>query len=541
MHRWTKILVLLLLPFLAESQILSSKGRFSVEFDRGCDPLTVHISELDTFGVVTRQYYFFDGANITNDTTFTYTSPGTYEIVQVVGVDNIGDKSDTLTINVIEAVEPQISISKCSNLEVSVESLDTYYDFIRVYFGGPDSVTLTTNQMATHQFSTANTQSIGLKGFFTNADEVCNTFFVQTVPIPTMPTPSILSASIKETCMDVYSLYMTIDAYDSSINYRINLDQGGATTIFDGYLDSTSLVLYDIPFAISDYCLNIEAFDPCNNQRLASQDTCATPSSLSLSPFENLYSTYDDGFIYINLDDVQSGTFEIQRRFEGGEFESRSNQTGSFNDPIGSQSRKYYYAINYRDSCNNVLYSANTHPPFMDATLIDDNQYLVVFTEAESSLTNIDSSYYEVGNQPTISSEIINATQFDLRLNSKDGSPRQFLTGLTSYDGGTFVLRSNSEIIKYELIVYVPTAFTPNGDGLNDRLDFYGLPTANATINIYSKWGQLIYSSDNPLEGWDGTIGGSLAAEGTYLYEIIFETTDGNKRRQKGTFALIKK
>ena len=59
--------------------------------------MTVNITEHDSFGNITRQYYYFEGAGITNDTTFTYQDPGVYQIVQVIGQDGV-EKTDTLFV-----------------------------------------------------------------------------------------------------------------------------------------------------------------------------------------------------------------------------------------------------------------------------------------------------------------------------------------------------------------------------------------------------------------------------------------------------------
>lgn len=540
MRNWIQIIILISLPYLLGAQSLSSKGRFSVDFNKGCDPLTVNITELDTFGSVTRQYYFFEGADITNSTSFTYEQPGIYEIVQVVGVDNIGDKSDTLRIEVVSSQKPQVTISQCSNFEISVSSQDTFYDAIRVYFGGADSTTLQINESTTFRFNTGGLKSIGLKGFFNNADEVCSTYFEEFVPIQALPAPTLLSASIKETCKDVYSLYLSIDQFDSLINYRINLSQGNDVQIFDGFLGSTHLIIPNIPFLVEDYCITIEAFDPCNGNASTSNEICTTLDALTLSPFESLYSSYEEGGIYINLDNVSTGSFEIYRRFEGSSFEFRTTTESSFTDKIGSQSRKYFYRIDYRDSCDQLLYSEETHPPFIDADLISENQYTVQVTPAKNSITGNLNSSYEVGTPNSKSVQEINTSPFELRLNANDGTPRQLLTTSIIYDSQE-TLSSNTLILKYELLVYVPSAFTPNGDGLNDRLEVFGLPASDATINIYSKWGQLIYTTVDPSNGWDGTVNGSLAPSGTYLYEITFETLEGKLLRQKGTFVLINK
>ena len=256
-------------------------------------------------------------------------------------------------------------------------------------------------------------------------------------------------------------------------------------------------------------------------------------------PVGESYTTYtDSSSVFVSLDQVSTGTFEIQRRFDGGEFETRPSRTGSFYDPIGSLSRRYFYTIDYRDSCNNILFSAETHPPFIEAEFIATNQYLVTFTAGQNSLSNLAGSTYEIGNPDNQSSIPINTSLFPLRLEAINGVPRQFLSATSTYEPD-IVLHSNSVALRYELIIHVPKAFTPNNDGLNDRLEFFGLPSENAKVSIYNRWGQLVYSSDSATEGWDGTIAGRKAPEGTYLYEIVFETINGEKQRQKGTFALI--
>ncbi|WP_424961240.1 gliding motility-associated C-terminal domain-containing protein [Ekhidna sp.] len=540
-HRWLHIVVILFVPVLVGAQVFSSKGRFSVAFDRGCAPMTVNITEHDSFGDVTRQYYYFEGAGITNSKTFTYQDAGVYQIVQVVGADGIGDKSDTLLVEALEPIKPEVAFQRCNGLELSVTSTDNYYDSIRVYFTMDDSATLLTNETATFVFASNSNQAIGLKGFFDNADEICSTYFDEIIPIPALSAPEVQEASIKESCRDVFSLYLDLASFDTLTNYRINLIQGAGVKIFDGFLNQNSITLSDIPFDRNDdYCLNIEAYDPCNNTSDYSADYCAETTQLSLSPFASLYSTYDSSGIYINLDPVNLGTFEVYRMLENDDFEFRGEQSASFTDPIGSNGRRYFYKIDYVDSCGQVLFSAETNPPLVATDKEGLNQYRVVFTPPANALTDTPTHEYQTGNDFSQTTGEITQFDFSVQLDAKDGSPRQFVTATSTYPDN-LTLTSNAETVRHELVIYVPNAFTPNGDGLNDTLELFGLPTETATTNIYTRWGQLIYTSDVPSPGWDGTLNGSLVLEGTYLYEIIFETASGEMRTQKGTFALIKK
>ncbi|WP_421765191.1 gliding motility-associated C-terminal domain-containing protein [Ekhidna sp.] len=541
MRRWKHILILLLLPALSHSQVFSNKGRFSVEFNKGCSPLTVNISEHDSFGDVTRQYFYFEDAAVTNSKTFSYQDPGIYEIVQVVGVDGIEDKTDTLRIEVVASPRPLVTIEKCSGNEISVTSTDNYYDSVRVYFTVIDSATLLPGQTATFTFTSSSNQILELKGLFDFADEVCTSFFQEIIPSATLEAPTITSASIKESCEDVFTLYMQLDTIDTLVNYRINLLQSAnSISIFDGFLTGPSFSLSNIPFNRDNFCVQVDAFDPCNNSSNIGDEFCAESNDLSLSPFETLYSTYTSSGIYINLDQVESGEFAVFRKLEDEAFESRPLQVASFTDPIGSQGRKYFYKIDYMDSCGQVLFSAETNPPLVDATKESTNKYTILFTAPTNSLTSSPINEIQSGNDFSQTVNEISQSEFSIQLDSKDGSPRQFITATATYSDGT-TLKSNAVTVRHELVIYVPTAFTPNGDGLNDTLELFGLPTETATINIYTRWGQLIYDSDQPNPGWDGMINGAKAPEGTYLYEIVFETANGEKRMQKGTFALINK
>lgn len=533
-------MLVILLPSLSFAQALSSKGRFSIEFDRGCAPFTVNVTILDNFTDVERFYYYEDPNILTSDTTFTFTSVGSFTIVQVNNNSAIADKTDTLTIEVIEPQRPEISVTRCANNEVTFTSIDRFYDSIRLYYSSTDSVTLQPNQSNSYAFSNSGTQTIRLKGLFNNADEVCLEYFEDIDPIANLPAPEIMTASVKQLCRDSYALYLTLSEVLDNVNYRINLEQQGLTTLYDGFLDSTDLIIQDIPFKVADYCITVETLDPCVNTRQSGNPICDSPTSLSLSPFQSLYSTYNGSSIYINLDEVSLGTFEVERRFEGSDFQSRGIKEGSFEDPIGSITRAYYYRINYRDFCGEILFTAETNPPLVDAVEIDDNRYEVLFIQANNALETLNETTYRVGNEGSFATETINANSFNINLSPENGGPTQLLTVQSRYDNN-LILNSNTQTLRYEFVVYVPSAFTPNGDGMNDLLEFFGVPSENASVNIYSRWGQTIYSSEDLSKGWDGIVSGKSAPSGTYFYEIFFETTSGNKLRQRGTFVLLEK
>lgn len=88
---------------------------------------------------------------------------------------------------------------------------------------------------------------------------------------------------------------------------------------------------------------------------------------------------------------------------------------------------------------------------------------------------------------------------------------------------------------------FVPTAFTPNGDGQNDIFRIFKLRFQKLVdFRIYNRWGQMIFQSSNPEVGWDGTFKGVKQDMGTYVYEIIIALPNGENKSFKGNVTLIR-
>ncbi|MGQ0738169.1 MAG: gliding motility-associated C-terminal domain-containing protein [Bacteroidota bacterium] len=89
--------------------------------------------------------------------------------------------------------------------------------------------------------------------------------------------------------------------------------------------------------------------------------------------------------------------------------------------------------------------------------------------------------------------------------------------------------------------IYVPNAFTPDGDGKNDR--FTPFPVGIKAYNyfrVFNRWGQVIFSTKALHQGWDGRIGGMEQPTGTYVWMIEGITADNKLITKKGTVTLIR-
>jgi gliding motility-associated-like protein len=93
---------------------------------------------------------------------------------------------------------------------------------------------------------------------------------------------------------------------------------------------------------------------------------------------------------------------------------------------------------------------------------------------------------------------------------------------------------------------FLPTAFTPNGDGLNDRFEFDILGALDAHVKIFDRWGNLIYENEKQLngidlgEGWDGTFKGAPVQFDTYVYMMKVRYYNGVEKDITGTISVMK-
>ncbi len=89
--------------------------------------------------------------------------------------------------------------------------------------------------------------------------------------------------------------------------------------------------------------------------------------------------------------------------------------------------------------------------------------------------------------------------------------------------------------------LFVPSAFTPNGDGKNDVIRPVGVGIATLQyFRIFNRWGQLVFSTSQTGKGWDGTLNGTPQPPGTYVFEAVGTDQLGNRVYKKGTIVLIR-
>jgi len=102
--------------------------------------------------------------------------------------------------------------------------------------------------------------------------------------------------------------------------------------------------------------------------------------------------------------------------------------------------------------------------------------------------------------------------------------------------------RDSTEIFdKCNFSIYMPSAFTPDGDGLND---VFRVPPSNKNkfirLKVYSRWGQKVFETKDISNGWNGMLRGQLQPVGVYVYFLAMESLNGSKITTQGTVTLVR-
>lgn len=95
-------------------------------------------------------------------------------------------------------------------------------------------------------------------------------------------------------------------------------------------------------------------------------------------------------------------------------------------------------------------------------------------------------------------------------------------------------------LVENNLPVYIPNAFTPNGDGNNDIFLIYGEGIKTVDLKVFNRWGELVFDSNNQFSGWDGSYKGVLQNNAVYSYVANITYLDGKKLQRIGSITLVR-
>lgn len=115
---------------------------------------------------------------------------------------------------------------------------------------------------------------------------------------------------------------------------------------------------------------------------------------------------------------------------------------------------------------------------------------------------------------------------------------------VTITQGGCSV-KTPVTVVTYEFIcgdvyIFVPNAFSPNLDNVNDKVFVRGLNLTEIDFKIFDRWGELVFETTDQSIGWDGTFKGKLLDPDVYVYHLRAVCFDGQENLIKGNITLMR-
>lgn len=103
-------------------------------------------------------------------------------------------------------------------------------------------------------------------------------------------------------------------------------------------------------------------------------------------------------------------------------------------------------------------------------------------------------------------------------------------------------MKSFSNFVSFQRdpIVLAPDAFTPNGDGHNERFEIKSYFAETFRLSVFNRWGEVVFRTETANDGWDGYYKGNPAPGGYYFYKVEVTDIQGKKINREGSFLLIR-
>ncbi|WP_017731630.1 T9SS type B sorting domain-containing protein [Nafulsella turpanensis] len=201
------------------------------------------------------------------------------------------------------------------------------------------------------------------------------------------------------------------------------------------------------------------------------------------------------------------------------------------------------YRFSYIDACGNE--SALSEPVcalYLQSTSVSVEELLLGWNEYTGYSNGVQNYVLEVyppdGGTPN-PTPVGLSTQHEITQLVLNEPRSQFRIYATPLEAG--LPASSSNLFDIPMRGYFPNAFTPNGDEQNDVFKAEGLFVKEVDLQIYNRWGALVFRTNDNELGWNGTRNGEELPTGTYIFKAVVTTIDGTRHTEQGAVFLIRK
>ena len=299
----------------------------------------------------------------------------------------------------------------------------------------------------------------------------------------------------------------------------------------------------------TDYCYTLTS-NYSNGSKSISLEKCGTAFNTTTPPaIDNTSAIVNDPGVDLAwlLDPkIITPGFKVSRSvLSGPSVFLQETPDKKFTDPSYETSFNFCYAINYSDNCDNKSAAGALICPMRLYGSLDFKTNIISlrwskysgwkqgvknYTVEKYGLNNVLIKKFDVGTDT-------------LLVDDQPDPKNQFVlykVVANPVETGVTTSISNSVSFVKETHLISPTAFTPNGDKLNDSFTVTGEFIVKISLSIFDRWGALIFATEKN-EPWDGRKGGLLLPEGAYIWKADISNLAGQSFNRSGTIMLLTK
>jgi gliding motility-associated-like protein len=298
-----------------------------------------------------------------------------------------------------------------------------------------------------------------------------------------------------------------------------------------------------------EYCYQLTS-NYANGSSSVSLTKCGIGFSTDTpTAIENITARASDNSVILEWQNDPAFTaaeFTIEKSVAGGNYTVLSTtDQNAFSDASYNTESVSCYRIRYSDICDNQSpVSLEVCPLRLAGNLLKDNSINLSWSPYEGWTQGVSGYVVQKYTETGIllrSFEVGNVTSY---IDESDDLDYQtFIYSVTAIpvEGGVGQAVSNRVFILKDPNLFHPTAFTPNGDNLNDNFTVFGQYIVAFEMKIFNRWGELLFTTDDIQSGWDGTFRGNEMPEGTYTFIAHITDRAGRIFKRSGSVVLLRK
>lgn len=210
-----------------------------------------------------------------------------------------------------------------------------------------------------------------------------------------------------------------------------------------------------------------------------------------------------------------------------------------------------FYKVVAVDSCKVTSYESRIAKTILLKAQLDDSEIAILewtpYEEWQKGVLEYRVEYRDKTTSnsnpmyfPLTATSPLNTQDSDPSFSESDGDERCYRITATENGGNNYSSFSNEVCLPQKPVLIIPNAFTPNGDGKNDVFTVTASSIAVIKMDIYNRYGQLIYSETSQQPSWDGTFQNDTVQFGSYMVMISAKAKNNKKINYSGIINVLR-